>query len=389
LVKRNYLNNRGIDTKLAHLGNDPDQFYGFINPPVVHASTVLYRDYEATQTRKQKYTYPTRGTPTTDALASAIDHLEGSAGTILVPSGLAAVSVPMMAFTKSGDHCLIVDSIYSPTRIFANSILKRFGVEIEYFDPLVGDGFANLLRDNTSMVILEAPGSNTFEMLDVAAIAQASHQTGAVVMMDNTWATPLFFKPLDHSVDISIHALTKYPGGHSDLLLGSASANERCWKQLSNSHYKMGTCAQGDDCYATLRGLHTMGVRLRHHEKSALEIANWLGQQKQVSRILHPALPGDPGHDLWKRDFTGSSGLFSFVLKDADETQMAGFLDSLKLFGLGFSWGGYASLAAGVNTRDRTVAKAPEDGAVIRLHIGLENVVDLQEDIDQALSNCR
>ena len=182
MVKYNFLKNRGIDTKLAHLGNDPDQYYGFINPPVVHASTVLYRDYEATQTRKQKYTYPTRGTPTTDALASAIDHLEGSAGTILVPSGLAAVSVPMMAFAKSGDHCLIVDSIYSPTRIFANSILKRFGVEIEYFDPLVGDGFANLLRDNTSMVILEAPGSNTFEMLDVAAIARrGSHvETGVL-----------------------------------------------------------------------------------------------------------------------------------------------------------------------------------------------------------------
>lgn len=375
----------GINTMLAHLGNQPFEYHGFINPPVVHASTVLFRDYETMKTRGQKYTYATYGTPTTDALSETIDRLEGSSGTIIVPSGLAAVSVPLLAFAKSGDHCLIVDSIYGPTRKFADNMLTRLGVEIEYFDPDIGSGFSNLLRDNTSMVVLEAPGSNTFEMLDVRAMSTAAHETGAVVMMDNTWATPLFFKPLDHGVDISIHALTKYPGGHSDLVMGSVSANERCWHQLRNAQLQMGICVQGDDCALVLRGLRTMALRLAHHEKSALQIAAWLSVQKQVSRVLHPALPDDPGYALWKRDFLGSSGLFSFVLKDATETQVGEFLNSLKFFGLGYSWGGYESLAVAVDTSDRTIAKGPQDGRLIRLQIGLEDTKDLVRDIETAL----
>jgi cystathionine beta-lyase len=380
------LENVGMNTKLVRMGSDPSQFHGFINPPVVHASTVLFPDYETMKSRDQKYTYGTRGTPTTDALAAAIDHLEGSRGTIIVPSGLAAVTVPMLAFANAGDHCLIVDSVYSPTRFFANSLLQRLGVDIEYFDPHVGNGFADLLRDNTSIVLVEAPASNTFEMLDVGAIARASHQAGAVVMMDNTWATPLFFKPLDHEVDISIHALTKYPGGHSDLLLGSVSANQRCWEQLAQTQLLMGTCAQGDDCYAALKGMRTMGARLSHHEKSALQIAQWMQSKKQVARVLHPALPDDPGYDIWKRDFSGSSGLFAFVLKDASDSQVGSFLNALKLFGLGYSWGGYASLALSVSTSDRTIAKGPEDGRLIRLQIGLEDTQDLVNDIEQALA---
>ncbi|MCF6321207.1 MAG: cystathionine beta-lyase [Rhizobiaceae bacterium] len=384
LVKQNKLRNAGINTKLAHLGSNPEEFHGFINPPVVHASTVLFPDYETMKSRDQKYTYGTRGTPTTDALASAIDHLEGSAGTILVPSGLAAVTIPMLAFAKAGDHCLIVDSIYGPSRQFADRMLTRLGVEIEYFDPLIGESYANLLRKNTSMVLLEAPGSNTFEMLDVGAMAEASHQVGAVVMLDNTWATPLFFKPLDFGVDISIHALTKYPGGHSDLVLGSVSANERCWKQLENTQLDLGICAQGDDCFAVLRGMRTMAVRLTHHEKSALQIAQWLCDHKHVHRVLHPALKQNPGYEIWKRDFSGSSGLFSFVLKDANETQVGSFLNTLKLFGLGYSWGGFESLALAVNTSDRTIAKAPEGGRLIRLQIGLEDTKDLIDDLESA-----
>ncbi len=337
------------------------------------------------KSRNQKYTYATHGTPTTDALVEAINALEGAAGTVLAPSGLAAVSLPMLAFAKAGDHCLIVDSIYGPTRDFADNMLVRLGLEVEYFDPHIGHGFANLLRENTSMVVLEAPGSNTFEMLDVKAVASAAHDTDAVVMLDNTWATPLLFRPLDHGVDISIHALTKYPGGHADLLMGSVSANERCWKQLRRAHSQMGICAHGDDCALVLRGLRTLGIRLAHHEKSALQIAAWLSVQKQVARVLHPALPGDQGYELWKRDFSGSSGLFSFVLKDASEAQVGTFLNSLEYFGLGYSWGGYESLAVAVNTDDRLIAKGPEDGRLIRLQIGLEDTKDLIADIDKAL----
>lgn len=378
--------NAGINTKLAHLGNDPEAYHGFVNPPVVHASTVLFPDYETMKSRNQPYTYATSGTPTTDALANALTHLESAAGTVVVPSGLAAVTLPMLAYAKAGDHCLIVDSIYGPTRRFANSMFARLGIETEYFDPHVGEGFSNLLRDNTSMVILEAPGSNTFEMLDVAQITKAAHQTDAVVMMDNTWATPLFYKPLDHGVDISIQALTKYPGGHSDLVLGSVSANQKHWKHLVKSQRELGVCAQGDDCYAALRGMRTMGLRLAQHEKSALQIAAWLTVQKQVHNVLHPALPSARGHDIWKRDFSGSSGLFSFVLKDATDGQVGDFLNALKFFGMGYSWGGYESLAVPVNTSDRTIAKAPEGGRLIRLQIGLEDSKDLIEDLAQALT---
>ena len=375
----------GTNTKLAHLGNNPTEYFGFVNPPIVHASTVLFPDYETMKNRNQKYTYGTYGTPTTDALVSAINHLEGSAGTILVPSGLAAVTVPMLAFAKSGGHCLIVDSIYGPSRAFADTMLVRFGMEVEYFDPHIGAGFADLLRDNTSMVLIEAPGSNTFEMLDVRAITTAAHQAGAVVMMDNTWATPLFFKPLDFGVDISIHALTKYPGGHSDLVMGSVSANETCWEAIRKTQNSLGVCAQGDDCYAVLRGMRTMAIRLARHEKSALQIAAWLSVHKNVARVLHPALPDDPGHAIWKRDFSGSSGLFGFVLKDASDTNVGEFLDALEFFGMGYSWGGYESLAVAVNSADRTIAHAPQGGRLIRLQIGLEDTKDLIQDLDQAL----
>jgi len=384
LTTQNKFDHYRVDTRLMRVGNKPEDFHGFINPPVTHASTVLFPDYETMKSRNQKYTYATRGTPTTDALANAIDQLEGAAGTIIVPTGLAAVTVPMLAFAKAGDHCLIVDAIYGPSRGFADTILQRMGVEVEYFDPHIGPGFAGLLRENTSMVLIEAPGSNTFEMLDVSAIADASHQVGAVVMMDNTWATPLFFKPLDHGVDISIHALTKYAGGHCDLLLGAVSANQRCWKQLAETQLQLGICGQGDDCFLALRGLRTMGIRLKQHEKSALQVAQWLDGQNQVARVLHPALQNNPGHDIWKRDFSGSSGLFAFVLKDASETQMGEFLDALNLFELGYSWGGYTSLAVAVNTSDRILAKAPQGGRLIRLQIGLEDTTDLIEDIDQA-----
>ncbi len=376
----------GINTRLAHDGYDPREYHGFVNPPVVHASTVLFPDAATMESRNQKYTYGTRGTTTTTALEEAINLLEGSADTILVPSGLAAVTVPLLSFLSAGDHLLIVDSVYHPTRRFADTMLKRLGVEVEYYPSDVGAGIASLMKPNTTLVFTESPGSNTFEMQDIPAIARAAHAGGATVMMDNTWATPLFFKPLDHGVDISIHAATKYPSGHSDVLMGTVSANARCAHQLRESFITLGTCVGPDDAYQILRGLRTMGIRLERHQQTTLALAQWLETDSRVARVLHPALPSFPGHDLWKRDFCGSSGIFSIVLNGGGKKQAHAFLDALKIFGLGYSWGGYESLAIHVWLGDRVHSKAPSEGPVIRLQIGLEDAVDLRADIERGLA---
>ncbi|RWH30788.1 cystathionine beta-lyase [Mesorhizobium sp.] len=378
--------NIGINTRLAHSGNNPRDYFGFVNPPVVHASTVLYPDAASMASRSQKYTYGTRGTPTMDALTLAVDALEGSAGTIAVPSGLAAVTIPLLTFVSAGDHVLIVDSVYHPTRNFADTMLKRLGIEVEYYDPRIGAGIASLIKPNTKVVFTESPGSNTYEVQDIPAIAKAAHAANALVMMDNTWATPLYFKPLDHGVDISIHAATKYPAGHSDVLLGLVSANEACWKQLYDGFCTLGCCSGPDDIYQTLRGLRTMGVRLEQHQKSALEIARWLEEQPSVAQVLHPALPSHPDHALWKRDFCGSSGVFSIVLNGGGQKAQHAFLNALTIFGLGYSWGGYESLAVPVFLGDRTIAKGSYAGPLIRLQIGLEDVEDLKADIQRGLA---
>ena len=373
-----------IDTILTHKGNDPDAFHGFVNPPVVHASTVLYPDYETMRTRNQPYTYGTRGTPTTAALCELIDELEGSHGTIIVPSGLAAVTIPLLAFTKTGDHILVLDSCYGPTRDFCDNVLARMGVETEYYDPLIGEGIADLIRENTSVVFTESPGSNTFEIQDIPAICEAAHARNAIVMIDNTWATPILFKPLEHGVDISIHALTKYPSGGSDLVSGSVSANERCWKTLWKHFNWLGCCAGPDDVYAVLRGMRTMGLRLREQGRNSIEMAQWLEAHPAVERVLHPALPSHPQHDLWKRDFSGTSGLFGFTLKTDDMEKSARFYDALDLIGRGYSWAGYESLAVLVNLSDRKIAKGPGSGTLVRLSVGLEDPEDLKQDLEQA-----
>ena len=376
----------GINTRLAHGGHNPRDFHGFVNPPVVHASTVLFPNTETMVNRSQRYVYGTRGTPTTDALEAAVNELEGAAGTICLPSGLAAVTIPLLAFLNAGDHILITDSVYNPTRRFADTMLIRLGVEVEYYDPLIGAGIEALMRPNTKVVFTESPASNTFEMQDIPAIAEVAHRQDAIVMMDNTWATPLFFKPLDFGVDISIHAATKYPSGHSDLLYGLVSANEKHFPALREAFLTMGCCAAPDDTYMLLRGLRTMGIRLQRHQDSALAIAQWLQGQKGVARVLHPALPSDPGHALWKRDFRGASGLFGVVLDGGGDKASHAFLDALEIFGLGYSWGGYESLAVQAWLSDRVIAKGPVEGPVIRLQIGLEDVDDLIADLEKGLA---
>ncbi len=381
----------GIGTTLTHAGNNPQDFHGFVNPPVVHASTVLFPDSATMVGRNQKYTYGTHGTPTTDALAEAIDALEGSAGTIIVPSGLAAVTIPLLAFLKTGDHVLVVDSVYFPTRRFCDGMLTDLGIETTYYDPHIGAEIEKLMKPNTKVVFTETPGSNTYEIQDIPAIAEVAHRHGAVVMLDNTWATPVYFKPLDFGVDISIHAATKYPSGHSDVLLGLVSANREHWPKLQHAQMVLGVCANPDDTYLVLRGLRTMGVRLEHHQKSALKLARDLVGKPGVAGVLHPALPDFPGHELWKRDFKGSSGLFSIVLdgegsdRDLWKTKAHAFLDALQIFGLGYSWGGYESLAVHVFLDDRQIAKGPEEGPVMRLQIGLEDVDDLMADLERGI----
>ena len=366
----------GINTRLAHSGNDPHAYFGFVNPPVVHASTVLVcRRAQRWRTRDQKYTYGTRGTPTTDALGAAIDELEGSAGTVMVPSGLAAVTLPLLAFLSAGDHVLIVEF-----GLFPDAQIRQHGVEAAWRRGRILRSAdrrrrsAALMKPNTKLVFTESPGSNTFEMQDIPAIAKAAHAGGAIVMMDNTWATPLYFKALDHGVDVIVHASTKYPAGHSDVLLGTVSANAACWPQLYETFLTLWASAPARTTSTRCCAACAPWVcRLERHQKSALEIARWLEARPGVARVLHPALESHPGHAIWKRDFSGSSGIFSVVLDGGGQKQAHAFLNALKIFGLGYSWGGYESLAVPVCIGDRVVAKGPYGGPIIRLQIGLED----------------
>lgn len=385
MIDKKDLLKTGDNTRLAHMGNDPHAYYGFVNPPVVRASTVLFPDADTMVRNAQRYTYGTHGTPTTDALCQAVNTLEGSVKTVLVPSGLAAITVPLLGALQQNDHVLIVDSVYHPTRRFADTILKKMGIDVEYYDPLIGADIARLLKKNTKVVFTESPGSNTFEIQDIPAISEAAHKVGALVMMDNTWATPLFFKPFEHGVDISINAATKYPNGHSDVLMGFISANERAKELIEYAHMVLGMSVAGDDAYMVLRSMRTMGIRLAHQQKTTLALARWLSTHPFIAEVLHPALESHKGHALWKRDFSGSSGIFSIVLKAGEKKEAYAFLNHLTYFGLGYSWGGFESLAVLVDLSDRLIAKGKYPGPVIRLQIGLENFEDLKEDLSTAL----
>jgi cystathionine beta-lyase len=372
-----------LTTKMMLGGRNPDEQFGFVNTPIYRGSTVLKPTVKALNDRHHaRFVYGTMGSPTTEALEKAWTELSGAAGTVLVPSGLAAVTIAFMAFLKAGDHFLAPDSVYRPARNFCDSVLKRMGVETTYYDPLLGKDIARLMRPNTVAIHTEAPGSQTFEMQDIPAIAEAAHARGAIVMMDNTWATPLLFPPHERGVDVAIEAGTKYLGGHSDVLLGMISANERCWKRLRDTFVAFGCCPSPEDVWLGLRGLRTMELRLRTQEKKTLDMARWLQKRPEVLRVLHPALPDDPGHAIWKRDFKGSSSLFSIVLKPAPQEAVEAMLNGLSLFGMGFSWGGYESLAVPFDVSEyRTATRFDPGGPCIRLQIGLESNRDLKADL--------
>ena len=380
---------RRVDTKLVTAGRDPASYHGFVNPPVYHASTVLYRNAEDFLAHRARYQYGRRGTPTTEALELALQELEGPlcAGVSLLPSGLAAISAALLSVVQSGDHVLVTDSAYGPTRNFCNQILSRLGVATTYYNPLIGGAIETLIQPNTRLVFVEAPGSLSFEMQDVRAIAKAAHGRGALVLMDNTWATPLYFRPLDHGVDLAIQAGTKYIGGHSDVMLGTVSANAAAVAALKTTVRLTGLHEGPDDTYLALRGLRTLGVRLERHYASGLAVARWLETRPEVLRLLHPALPSHPGHALWKRDFTGASGLFSIVLKPVPQKAYHSFIDTLELFGIGASWGGYESLAIPFDcTPIRTATRWDPGGPTVRFHIGLEAVEDLIADLERGFA---
>ena len=377
-------------SRLVHAGRDPFEQYGFINTPIVRGSTVLYETVDKLNRLDSRYTYGTKGTPTTEALERAWTEIAEAAGTVLTPSGLAAVTVGLLCVVEAGDHILVVDAAYRPIRHFCDTVLKRLGVETTYYDPAIGAGIDALVKPNTRLVFVEAPGSQTLDMQDVPAITEAAHRRDLCVMMDNTWATSLMFPAHRHGVDIVIEAGTKYLSGHSDLLLGLTTANALYWPRLRKTFDAFAMCAGAEDVFLALRGLRTMALRLREAERQGLAMAQWLAARPEVSRVLHPALPEHPGHDLWKRDFFGSSGLFSVILEPASNTAVAAMLDGLELFGLGYSWGGFESLVIPFDCGTyRTATTWRPGGPALRFSIGLEDVGDLQADLDRGFARLR
>lgn len=385
------------ETRVVQAGRHPEDHHGVVNPPVYHASTVISPDMADWEQKDRDYAedkpgvyYGRHGTPTTAALEEAVAELEGGYRAMVYPSGLAACACALMAYVKAGDHVLISDSAYGPMRRVGWRLLARFGVEIQFYDPLIGAGIKALMRPNTTAVVVEAPGSLTFEMQDIPAIAAVAHEQRATVIMDNTWATPLYFKSFAHGVDVSIHAATKYIVGHSDAMIGVVATTKEAWPRLRETHTDLGQTVGPDDAYLAQRGLRTMATRLKQHGQTALAITEWLTKRPEVERVLYPALPGDPGHAIWKRDFLGASGLFSVVLKPVDRKAFAAFVDGLELYGLGASWGGFESLIMPFNPGPiRKVTQWPHAGPAFRIHAGLEHVDDLIADLEAGFARMK
>lgn len=379
-------------TVVAQAGRRPEWTHGIVNPPVYRASTCLFDTLadldRAIADPDAGLYYGRRGTPTTWALEAALTELEpGAAGTKLFPSGVAAIAAALLSTLKSGDHLLMVDSAYEPTRLFCNRTLRDLGVETTYYDPLVGAGIAELFRPNTRAVFMESPGSLTFEVQDVPAIVAAAKARDIVTLIDNTWGTPLLFPALAHRVDLSVQSLTKFVVGHSDVLMGSVTAAPGVWERLRTTSYRLGQNVSPDDAYLAMRGLRTLDTRLARHGRNSVAIAEWLATHPAVAQVLHPALPSHPGHHLWARDFRGASSLFSIILSRGTRADTAALVDGLAHFGMGFSFGGYESLVLPSDpTKLRTATRWSAPGPLVRLHIGLEDPDDLKADLDAGLA---
>jgi cystathionine beta-lyase len=377
-------------TKLIHAGRHPSEQHGFVNTPIYRGSTVLFPTLEDLFKRTARFTYGTQGSPTTRALEEAWTEISGAAGTVLAPSGLAAITLALFAAVKAGDHILVIDSVYRPSRIFCETVLVRMGVETTYYDPLIGAAIETLIRPNTSVIFIETPGSQSFEVPDVPLFAQVAQTKGICTILDNTWATPLFFPPHARGMDMAIEAGTKYLSGHSDLLLGLVSANANWFPRLHATFDAFAMCAGPEDVFLALRGLRTLDLRLREAERQALGLAQWLASRKEVAAVLHPALPSCDGYALWKRDFLGSSGLFSVLLAPCSQAALAAMLDGLQLFGMGYSWGGFESLVIPFDCqpyRSATVWNPP--GPALRFSVGLEDIEDLKADLDRGFERLR
>lgn len=374
-------------TRLAHTGTNPGAQFGFVNTPPYRGSTVLFPTLAALESKDQPYTYGRRGTPTVRALEKALAELEGGADCRLTPSGYQAVASAILAFVEAGDHILVADTVYQPSRQFCDHMLTKLGVETEYYDPLIGGKIETLFRPNTRLILAESPGSQTFEVQDVPAIAKAAKANRDIwLLLDNTWATPLFFRPFEHGVDVSIQAATKYIVGHADAMLGAVISNERAAKHVERATGLIGSCPGSEETYLGLRGLRTLDVRLRRHYESGLEMARWLETQPGISRVIHPGLKSHPGHAIWKRDFLGASGLFAVILTKAARPAVASLVDGLEFFGMGFSWGGYESLVLPFDpTSYRTATRWKAEGPALRIHIGLEDTDDLKRDLSEGL----
>ncbi|MDN2480940.1 cystathionine beta-lyase [Vibrio agarivorans] len=385
----------GKKTTLITAGRDKKWTHGVVNPPVQRASTIVFdtvaEKQQATINRANKTLfYGRRGTETHFAFQDAMTKVEGGAGCALYPCGTAAISNAILSFVETGDHVLMVDTCYEPTRDFCNSILKKMGIETTYYPPQVGEGICEYIKPNTKILFTESPGSITMEVQDVPTLARIAHEQDIIVMLDNTWAAGVNFSPFEHGVDISIQAATKYIVGHSDVMLGTAVASEKYWDQLREQSYLMGQCVSPDDAYLGLRGLRTMDVRLKQHAENSLKVAQWLAARPEVDHVRHPALETCPGHEFFKRDFTGGNGLFSFVLKTSNSKATTALLDDMEHFSMGYSWGGFESLILANEPKSfnslRTVANPNFTGTLVRLHIGLEDIEDLIADLERGLS---
>jgi len=371
------------DTLLAQLGRRSLDNHGVVNPPIYRASTILFAGMAAREEaiRTQAPTYGLGGTPTTAALEETVAALEHGDHAVALGSGLAAMTVALLAFLQQGDHVLIPDSVYGPTRSFADRRLARLGIETSFYDPTIGAGIAALIRQNTKIILVESPGSLTFEMQDVPAIVAAAKARGCLTVMDNSWASPFFFRPLDHGVDVSVVAGTKFFAGHSDVMMGFVISKDAHFRTLESTAADYGHYASPDECYQCLRGMRTLGVRMPRHQANGLALAHWLAGRKEVARVLHPALPDDPGHALWRRDYAGAPGLFSIRLGPHSDAGLAAMIDGYRLFGLGASWGGYESLVWPVRKLPRSAAPPAEPGTLVRFHAGLEDADDLIADL--------